>query len=202
MYRPNRIGPWPHWNSNKAAWTNAATDATVIGGTGVASIFPQIESTVLDSKGQMQLLVAGITIQQNEYVSYGVPISSDYPIGTTKMQISISGAFTWMDDGYPNSKAVVFPFLARPKSATLVADDTTKTNECDEWLMLPFLASSKFGVSVNCSVLVEDTSENTKPFIAGYIYQTGYSNGAVTAIQANIYVEKYVDDTVIFDPNR
>lgn len=201
MYRPNRIGPWQQWNANKSVWTNDASDASVIGGTGIESIFPQIESTSLDDKGQFQLIVDTILLTVGEYIAFGVPVSADFAPGSDHMQFSITGGLQFNEDGANVVRAQAWPFLAKPLSSTLVADDTAKTNESTEYIILPHVAN-RFGCNVNTCVIVQDTAENAIPFIAGFVMETAYASGAQLQIRANISVEKYVQDTIVYDPNR
>lgn len=202
MYRPNRIGPWPHWDSNQAIWEHGQATSATIGNTDIAKLFPQIESTVLADKAQFQLGVDTISMTGANTVAYGVPIAADFKVDN--YQVSISGSCNFgatITQSTQSDFISLNAFLARPDSATLVVDEAAETNECSSFIWLPTLSTGPSMASVNTSVIVEDTLDNAKPLIAGWALRCFGSTFGIV-VSANMSVEKYAIDTQVFDPNR
>lgn len=199
MYRPNRIGPWPHFDTQHARWAHIGTDSAAFGYSGIDAIYPQIETLTLDDVCEFHLHAGLVTIQANDSIAYGCPIKADF-ITNTDYQFTISGALSVMPVAADLPNLNVTAFLAQVDSLPIVIDPTSPTNKCSQFIELPLTTQGTNFATINTSVIVTDIANSTLPFIGGWLIRT--SDISPSNIRGSMSIQKYTNDLKVFDPNR
>lgn len=215
MYRPDRIGPYPVWDFDRAevSWPGTwsanfdAHDHSI-----AAKPFAHVETATLADKNQSIWRMPGVrTLAAHHAIGFGVGINADAAPGSNLPHLFAGYADIQVGiDPTSNSRWGVRCFMGRAAATPLTVDRAGTGNQVDQAIYLGDEISLDDTVKrakwQNC-VIEQDLDADgldARPIILG-VQVLNYHGGTALSLQyltVSLSFQKYNEDLQIFDSVR
>lgn len=208
MYRPDRIGPYGWFDGDKSIAVDfaVANFDTVDLGDGSSTLFPWVTSvTVPESRNLESFFSDDVSLAAANVFSFGVPISGTFL--KKGSLFSLDSIIVVVTDG----PLAILPFIGQANSTPLTVVHNTTENQVSQGRYLTPTIQYSFGNVHMCGIResinwlqVDDADPaDENAILHGFAILNGSASASViTNIKATVCIEKYIRDTLIFDPVR
>lgn len=209
MYRPNRIGPWPMVNPDRAPYS-FGTIATGQSEVVIAPVTP--DQTIRDSTASRQMNGTFSVVPVNGNNSVAIALNGSNPLGDLEgegdlaVQFECFGSIRWRSTGTNHGFAQ--PFIARNDAATLAAEPLF--NAAANYQFLPVSAhivsidggQMSFKHSFILGNFDGTITYTSDPLLLGVSFQNNHSSTIPIAYNMSLGFHKYLVDIDTHDPPR
>lgn len=205
MYRPNRIGPWPIGNFNKALLTDAKADFTAVdvAHTTYGCYSLNVTSAEETTSEKVVFTDSTLFLSNTQQVGIGVQLTGGDE-ETNRYMYSVSGSLGF----HTGEDVLVEMVIGRLAAAPSVSASIAVVNPIIVPLSVAMRGTQSNYYAVNSTVISTQLDGGSAPAtyfdIAAFwrLVNMDGSNAVFKAFQCNISFHKYVSDILNFDPNR
>ncbi len=199
-YKPNKIGPYPLWNSNVVVsqWPHdplpGSSGFVILNTCLFSAATPDDFNDLTFHTDDTQ------TLRTLDNTGFGTVITAEAAV--QKVIVSITGSITV---NTVVDELTLWPYLALTDNNAIVANSVTPANPSGQYIILPHMVDISPTIaqcSVNTSVILDLNQPSDKFLIAAFNLGNYDTVDRLVEFAGSISIHKYIEEIVIQDSSR